>query len=68
MITDINSEDDEVGEANHVSHTPGDLPPLIFYELRADGLLTPRGERKWRRYLLTEMPRNKLPMVNNTGQ
>ncbi len=37
-------------------------------ELRADGLLTPRGERKWRRYLLTETPRNNLSMVNKAGQ
>jgi len=37
-------------------------------ELRQEGLITPKGDRKWRRYLLTKIPPNKPPPVNKTGQ
>ena len=37
-------------------------------ELRAEGLVSPKGERKARRYLLTETPPNSPVAVNKTGQ
>lgn len=37
-------------------------------ELRQEGLVAPKGERKWRRYLLTKPAPNNPSSVNKTGQ
>ena len=40
----------------------------VMDELRKEGVILPKGERRGRRYLLTKMEGNRADVVNRNGQ